>query len=257
MQAVILAAGKGSRLGEVSEDRPKCLQPVGGRTILEIQLQILADLGIEEVCVVAGFKIGLVKEILERRNRSLILENERFAETNSLYSLWLARDWIRSSFLCINGDVVGHPKIYRCVVEAPGCALAYDSGSGKDPEHMKVHLFHSRLRSVGKDLPGPEVDGENVGILKFEGAGTKAMLEEADRVIGRREWMQWVPSALNGIAASHPVHCVDIAGLPWVEVDFPGDLEIARNRVWPAVRAQLLNGKTRPEASCRRLDLPA
>jgi len=257
MQAVILAAGKGSRLGKVSEGRPKCLQPVGERTILEIQLKILADLGIEDVCIVAGYQIGLVKDVLERRNRCVILENERFAETNSLYSLWLARDWIRSSFLCINGDVVGHPKIFRGVIDAPGCALAYDSGSGKDPEHMKVQLFHSRLRAVGKDLPGPEVDGENVGILKFEGLGSKAMLEEAGRAVRCREWMKWVPLALNGIASSHSIHCVDVAGLPWVEVDFPGDLEIARNRVWPAVRGQLLNGKTRPESSCRRLGRPA
>jgi len=257
MQAVILAAGKGSRLGKVSEDRPKCLQPVGERTILEIQLKILADLGIEEVCVVAGYQIGLVKDVLERRHNCVVLENERFAETNSLYSLWLARDWIRSSFLCINGDVVGHPKIFRSVIEAPGCALAYDSSSGKDPEHMKVHLFHTRLRSVGKDLPGPEVDGENVGILKFEGTGIRAMLEEADQAVGRREWMKWVPSALNGIASGHPIHCVDIAGLPWVEVDFPGDLEVARNRVWPSLRSQVLNGKTRPEGSSKRLDLSA
>ena len=137
-QAVILAAGTGSRLGKTAAGLPKCLQTIGGKTLLDIQLDILARVGIREVCVDIGFQHQRIRDHIAGRRECTTIVNPLFAETNSLYSLWEARNWIRGSFLCLNGDVIAHPDVFHRVLAVEGSALAYDSGSGEEAEHMKV-----------------------------------------------------------------------------------------------------------------------
>src|SRR5512134_753543 len=109
MQAVILAAGVGSRLSSVSNGTPKCLQPIADRPVIEHQLEMLADAGIGHVLVVVGYKADEVRKVVGYRAE--YIENPRFRETNSLYSLWLAREWVTGPFLLINGDLVFHPQV--------------------------------------------------------------------------------------------------------------------------------------------------
>ncbi|RMH03740.1 MAG: phosphocholine cytidylyltransferase family protein [Planctomycetota bacterium] len=236
-QAVILAAGTGSRLGRMAEGRPKCLQPIGGRTLLDLQLDILAGVGIEEVCVVVGYQHELIRRHLAKRPRCTTVENPIYAETNSLYSLWQARHWIRGSFLCLNGDVIAHPDIFHRVLAVEGNALAFDSASGDEDEHMKVATDGGVLQAISKGLPAARVRGENVGLLQFDTPGAFRLLGQVSEMIAAGEVNSWVPAALDRLGSSLPVRCVDIQGLPWVEVDFPQDLELARNRIWPAIAA--------------------
>ncbi len=234
-QAVVLAAGTGSRLGEMAEGKPKCLQTIGGRTLLDVQLDILASVGIREVCVVVGYEHEQIRRHVARRPGCVTIENPRYAETNSLYSLWEARNWIRGSFLCLNGDVIAHPDIFHRVLAVEGSALAFDSGSGDEPEHMKVATQAGFLGSISKEMPSPKVHGENVGLLQFDTTAAFRLLGEVSAMITAGGVNNWVPAAVDRIADLVPIRCVDIRGLPWIEVDFPEDLEAARNRIWPAI----------------------
>ena len=89
-QAVILAAGRGTRLTAATGGGPKCLALVGGKPLIEHQLEILDDLGVERVCTVVGHRADDVRGWLADRCDFIV--NEKYAETNSLYSLWLARE---------------------------------------------------------------------------------------------------------------------------------------------------------------------
>ena len=232
-QAVILAAGRGLRLGSRSNGGPKCLLEVGGRTLIELQLGVLREAGIEHVCVVVGYCEDRVRSVVG--NTCSHITNPRNAETNSLYSLWLAREWVSGPFVLTNGDVLAHPEVYRRVMSVEGTALAYDSSLGDDAEHMKVAFLDGRFRSISKDLPAAQTQGENVGILKFERDTAELLFEEASALVASGELKSWGPAAVDRIADRAAVRGVDVADLPWTEIDFPEDMTFARERIWPAI----------------------
>ncbi|HEX5179788.1 MAG TPA: NTP transferase domain-containing protein [Gemmatimonadaceae bacterium] len=116
-KAVILAAGRGTRLGTLAEEMPKCLLPVGGKAPLDHHLDSLAAAGIQDVTVVVGFEGDRVAAHAAGRCR--IVVNDRYETTNSIVSLHLAGAHLRGhAFVMQNADVLyqsrAHPPAARC-----------------------------------------------------------------------------------------------------------------------------------------------
>src|SRR5439155_5982412 len=109
MRGIILAAGKGSRLNGTAGDKPKCLVKAGGLTLVERQIRALESAGIGEVTVVVGCQADSVKAVCGRS--ATYVENARYAETNSLFSLWMARALLYRGFVVLNCDVLFHPVL--------------------------------------------------------------------------------------------------------------------------------------------------
>jgi choline kinase len=149
-QAVILAAGRGRRLGAHVEEFPKCLLQVGGRTLLDHQLSMLSAAGIYDVTVVAGYHHNAVARAT--RGRAHVVRNRHWATTNSLYSFWLARHRISGPVVVMNCDVLADQRVLTRLLESSLSCFAYDSSSGADDEHMKVELSGDILRSMSKTL---------------------------------------------------------------------------------------------------------
>ena len=99
----------------------------------------------------------------------------------------------------------------------------------------KVRLSGDRLERIAKHLPPGEAQGENVGILKFDGASATLLVEETERLIAEGGEGLPAPAAVDRLARRLPVRCLDVAGLPWAEIDFPEDLLAARERIWPLI----------------------
>ena len=234
LQVLVLAAGEGRRLGAVAGGKPKCLLRVGGRSLIEHQLDALEQLGVDRVSVVVGYGADQVRSQLGDRCDYIV--NRRYGETNSLYSLSLASEYVHGAFVLVNSDVIVHPVVYRDVLSVGGSALAFDSSSGWHAEHMKVTLDGTLLRTIGKDLSADQVDGENVGIIYFDGTAADLLFSATSELIAQGAERQWAPAAVGRIASSTPIEAVDIAGVPWGEIDFPEDLRDAQERVWPAIR---------------------
>lgn len=234
MQVVILAGGVGSRLEKLTQGNPKCLADIGGRPLILHQLEALADHGVGPVLMVVGYSHEAIRTVVGNRVEYIV--NERFRETNSLYSLWLAREWVKGPFLLLNSDLFFDPEILARVLEDPGNALAYDSTSSRGREQTKVAIRDRKVIDLGKDLPPASARGESLGLLKFEADGAKTMLEVASHLIGDGHEKAWVIEATRAVCKMVPLYGVNVAGLPWTEVDFPNDLEEARSKTWPAIR---------------------
>ena len=235
MQAVILAAGRGVRLLGETGDRPKCLVEVGGKSLLEHQLQCLAAAGIERVFVVVGYEANQVCTVAG--DRAAVIYNEHWATTNSLYSLWLTRRWISGPLLVLNCDVLAHPEIIDRVLLSGGDAFAYDSSSGDEDEHMKVHLESDTLLAMSKVLPVEESHGENVGLLYFSQDSAGLLFDEAEVALAENGASVWAAVAVERVARKARLRGIDVSDLPWIEIDFPGDLSEARKHVWPKIAA--------------------
>jgi choline kinase len=105
MEALILAAGQGSRL---KEGRPKCLVEIGGQPLIEHQLSALRFAGVERVTVVVGHQALRVCHVLPEDTH--VVHNPVYAETNSLYSFWRARDHLDGDLVVLNADVLFHRR---------------------------------------------------------------------------------------------------------------------------------------------------
>lgn len=233
MQAVILAGGLGSRLEKLTEGLPKCLAEIGGRPLIEHQLEALSDQGVGPVLLVVGYKHEAIREVVGRRAEYIL--NERFRETNSLYSLRLAREWVTGPFVLLNSDLFFHPEILSRLLEEPGNVLAYDSTSSRGREQTKVAIRERRVVDLGKDLPPASARGESLGLLKFDAEGAKAMLAVVDELVRQGHEKAWVIDATRAVCKIVPIFGTNIASLDWIEVDYPYDLEQARHVVWPAI----------------------
>ena len=166
--AVILAAGSGSRLGS----GVKCLVEVGGRSLLEHQFRALEEAGVNTVVVVAGHQVERVRRAVG--GRADVIVNDRYAETNSVYSFMLARESVDGSALVLNADVLFHPEVIRRLLDVDGSALAFDSSADLDDETMKVEVYDEHLVRMSKTLEPVVQSGENLGILKLDGSAALA-----------------------------------------------------------------------------------
>jgi len=239
MKGVILAAGRGGRLRCAAGDRPKCLARIGARTLVERQIQALHGCGVDEIAVVAGYKNADVRRACGPGIE--IVHNERYASTNSLYSLWLARDLLAQGFVVLNGDVLFHPQLLQDLLTARyEDALLMAPRDGRDAysdEEMKVQVRRGCVVAIDKQLPADEVDGENIGIAKFGPDGAAALVEEMSTIVAADGVRDWLPRAFAAFCRRRPLHVVDNRGYPWIEIDFPEDYWRACAEVLPAIDA--------------------
>lgn len=234
-QALILAAGRGSRLKSAIGEYPKCLTKIAGKSLIEHQLDSLEACGIDRVTIVVGHFANDVRMVIGER--ALFVENSDYMNTNSLYSLRLALDWVELPLVVMNCDVLAHCNIVEQVVHSHGNAFAFDSSSGMAAEHMKISLSGGRLVAMSKELPSKHTHGENVGIVRFGRNILRPLLEISDSLLRADGRMKWMASAVNLLAQEALIVGIDIRGLPWIEIDYPEDLATARNIVWPIIKA--------------------
>ncbi len=234
IQALILAAGRGSRMGKSGHNTPKCLLEIGRRRLIEHQLDTLAETGIGPTCLVVGYGADEIRELVGMRAE--YIQNTRWANTNSLYSFWMARDWVAGDIMVLNCDVLFSRQVIERLLDVPGDALAIDRSSGSGREQMKVRCTDGVLVAMSKSMSTEQVAGENVGILKLTAATARRLFHHADELIRQGHEKDWLGAAVNLVSRETPIKAVDISRYPWVEIDFPVDLDRARREIWPAIK---------------------
>lgn len=227
-QAVVLAAGQGKRLRPLTEDTPKTLLDVGERAILEHILDALEATGYERVVVVTGFGNEQVKEHC-RTHEALDVEfvhNERFATTNNIYSLWLAKEYATEGFTLINSDTIFPQTSLAELQGMEGSALLVDTEKELDEEEMQVAFGSDTIADIGKEIDG---SGEYIGVSKFTAEDADVLFEHIEAFIAHDEVNEWYEAAFDRLFDDVPVGFVRIDE-PWAEIDTPEDLERARAR---------------------------
>jgi choline kinase len=230
-KAIILSAGKGSRLLPLTADRPKCLIELNGKSLLEWQLDALSASGVGEIVVVTGFRDDLVDAVAARRPGVRTLFNPFYHVADNLGSVWIARSEFDRDTLLLNGDTLVSPALLAKVLaaEAGAIAVTVDEKADYDADDMKVLREGTRLLRIGKALEPGEYNAESIGVLAFRGDGGRLFIDEVERMMRTSEGTRrWYLRAIDALAADHEVRTVSIKGEEWQEVDFPEDVEQAR-----------------------------
>jgi L-glutamine-phosphate cytidylyltransferase len=234
MKAIILSAGQGSRLGHMVDDRPKCLIDFNGRTLLDRQLDALEANGVHEAVVVTGFHDELVNEAIARRSggpKVRTIFNPFYKVADNTGSLFMAREELSGDCLVWNGDTLVSNALMARVVsnDRPGICVTIDRKQAYDEDDMKVAEQGGRLKAIGKRLPLDTVNAESIGLLAFRGGGTERFREAIEQALRTPEGTTiWYLRVIHHLAQSSDVWTLDIRGEEWGEVDFPPDVEAAR-----------------------------
>lgn len=234
VKAVILVAGSGSRLNPLTSNKPKCMVRIGGKPILEHQVQAYASAGIKDIIIVAGYKLDEVKEFYRgiKNTNIKIIENQTYATTNNMYSLYLAKEAVAGkAFLLSNGDVVLDPDIICELVHSElSDAVACDKDS-YNIESMKITVnTQGYVNNISKEIPSSEAFGNSIDVYKFSPSSSKLFFAEISKIIEEENNVKdWVEVALqrlltDGKAEMKPF---DIGAKGWVEIDDMEDLLLA------------------------------
>lgn len=240
-KAIILSAGKGSRLLPLTAERPKCLIELNGRSLLDWQLDALQGAGVADIVVVTGFAEETVAEVTARRTGVRTLFNPFYHVADNLGSVWMARAELDRDTLLLNGDTLVSPRLLERVLEAcPGpIAVAVDEKECYDSDDMKVLQSGDRLLRIGKTLEPGQYNAESIGLLAFRGEGPSLFAARVERMMRQPDGTRrWYLRAIDALAqAGADVRTVSIRGEEWQEVDFPEDVEAAKalTATWAAV----------------------
>ena len=237
MKAVILAAGVGKRLWQLTQHHPKCLIEIGGRTLLHRYLETLAGLGIRRADLVVGYKQEMIREAVGRDACGVkvdFLVNEEF-HRGSISSLWIARTALDDDVIVMDADVLFHRDILKRLVESSyENALLMDETVKQTGEECMVVVAGGRVIALSKKMPDRyDYAGEGVGFLRVRHADTPHLVASMRSHIDQGSWNMEYEDALLKFFQTVKVGHEKIGGLPWTEIDFVEDVKKAEMDVLP------------------------
>lgn len=239
MQAIILAAGMGRRLGELTDDNTKCMLEVNGTRLIHRTLDNLVEVGIKRVILVVGYKAENVKRLIGDRYKDIdivYVENKIYDKTNNIYSLFLAREYLlEEDSLLLESDLIFESSVLRKIAENtyPNIALVDKYESWMDgtvvtlDEENKIEEFLTKDKFKYSDINRYY---KTVNIYKFSKDFSAThyvpFLEAYCHALGNNEYYEQVLKVITLLDES-PLRALPLNGEKWYEIDDIQDLDIA------------------------------
>jgi choline kinase len=233
MTAVILAAGIATRLRPLTNDIPKSLIPVGGKPLLQRNLDALKANNIRRCIIVTGYLHAMIERFVSGLHLEMEIEfihNPVFEQTNNNYSLWLARPAVNAEeIVLLDADILFHHGLLtRLLTSRHTDALIIRTHGSLGHEEIKCEVDRDgAILKIGKHLDPERSAGESVGIEKFSGATTARLFDVLSRRHVNNEFYE--ASFQEVIDGGAKIYAVDSGNLPCIEVDTPEDLAAAEH----------------------------
>ena len=241
MQAIILAAGMGKRLGEYTQNNTKCMVRVGGETLVERVLGQLDKLHLSRIIIVIGYKGIELKKYLSTvsvQTPLVFVENPIYDKTNNIYSLYLAKDYMREQdTLLLESDIIMEDAVLKKLVEYPYPDLAlvdkYESWMDGTvvtiDEENRIQRFIPNSQFRYEEIPDYY---KTVNIYKFSQTFSEHMyvpfLEAYSAALGNNEYYEQVLRVITMLDNS-TLRALPLEGEQWYEIDDVQDLDIAES----------------------------
>ena len=237
MKAIILAAGRGNRLGKVAAGQPKCLLQFGGKSLLQRHMEILDGLGVDRIIIVTGYRHEDIEATLAALKPWTPVEtiiNPNY-ETGSVVSLHCAYNHLTdgTDTILMDADVLYDPAILgRLFNTSSGNCFLLDRDFEPGEEPVKLCLAGNTLVEFRKK-PDTEISwncqGESVGFFRFDSGVCARLAARTQSYIDNGRSGEPYEEAIRDLLMETPdsFNFEDITGLPWIEIDFPADVERA------------------------------
>lgn len=237
MKAILLAAGIGSRIRPLTDDKPKCLLEVNGRTILQNMLENVEACGMKDVIIITGYLEEMIKAYVAEHFPNLTvtyIRNGKYLDTNTGYSLMLTKEAVGDdAFIKFDADVIFEKAILEKLIASPfETALCLDKNINLEAEEVKaIATPEGLVLEVGKKLDPAKSAGESIGIEKIGKDAAKLLYAELERLMqDQSNWKEYYDDSYTTLVNKGvPFGVVDITGLKWVEIDTHADYSKAKD----------------------------
>lgn len=233
MKALLLNSGLGSRMGKLTENMTKCMCPIGnGYTIISWQLELLKRNGISEAIVTTGPFEELLKNHILQNGEGIhftFINNPVYKDTNYIYSMYLARNYLDDDILLLHGDLVMEPSVIAELISAEKSVLTVDPSLPLPEKDFKAKIQAGKVSAVGIELFGEEcVACQPAYKLRFP--DVKVWLNEIEKFCLRGENKVYAENALNNITSEVNLFPVDLKRRLCSEIDNLEDLRVVSEK---------------------------
>jgi choline kinase len=245
MKIILLAAGIGQRLGDVSAKLPKCLLKFGGKTLLQRHFSILKHFDINEIIIITGYQSELVEQEITGTgadDRIRIVQNPDYRK-GSIISMLIGLQALANEpdFILMDADVLYDYRILEKLLNTPhqNCFLL-DREFEQGEEPVKLCVRDGKLIEFRKKIDDNlrfDYQGESVGFFRFNHATADKLIQSANTYLARGEDTQPYEECIRDLLLAEPgdFGFEDITGLEWIEIDFPEDINRANTDILPKI----------------------
>lgn len=226
MKAILLAAGRGTRISRMVKEIPKSTLPIDGVPLIRLTVELLQSQGIE-IVVCVGYQQEAIREALEGYEVTYY-SNPFYDVTNSIASLWFAREELTGECLIINADVFFSDEILKMVMDDEHQAvMLVDKSRRQTGDYFFATTDNGCIQKYGKDLPLQYRSCEYVGISKISNEFMPIFRKRLEELVGASKHGMWWEDTLYSFTdkEEYPIHTKDVEGLFWSEIDYFDDYE--------------------------------
>jgi L-glutamine-phosphate cytidylyltransferase len=237
LRAILISAGKGTRLMPLTRNTPKCLLQIGnGSTIIEAQLDTLKNVGITKVSIITGYLTEQVEAKIKNAEgiEIDIIYNPFYEEYNNLYSLWMAKYRMDEEIITINGDDLFNEELLTLLMKKDEDIIMTISRKDEyDDDDMKVIVYDNHVKRIGKDIPDKEANGESVGIIKYSKRGTNILKNKLEQMVKSQKYKEsfYLEALQNLIEENIYINYQEVMLNMWQEMDFHADYELINKMI--------------------------
>ncbi|KIL07992.1 choline kinase [Clostridium botulinum] len=233
-EAVILAAGRARDFG-----KPVGMLEIEDFKLIDRTLNILKENGINKITIITGYESACYEEYFKNNKNINLVKSDKYKWTGTMYSLSLAREYVKDDFLLIENDLIFEKRAIKELIESNSrdcILLTNESGSG---DEAFVEIRNNHLFKMSKDIHQfNRIDGEMIGITKVSHKLYQMMLEEFKDNINPYLNYEYV---LLDVARDYNIGFVKIDDLAWGDADTKKEYENILNHLYPTIRRRELN----------------
>jgi len=223
MEAIIMAAGFGSRLGKISNDLPKSFLEINGEKLIERAIRLLKSNGIDNITVVTGYKSELFIDCLGLKIK--YVNNPLYFCTNVLSSFACAMGGLQEDFIFLHADTIFEESILRDLIHFEGDIVLPVDFKKCVEEEMRVITSGNKLQEISKVIPLNLSEGEFIGLAKFSKSKIPdlydAVLFELKENSKHQDYFEAALQHLVNTGTG--IDVFPTSGRPWIEIDFEED----------------------------------
>ena len=238
MQAIILAAGLSKRLRPLTDNTPKCLLKVGGKTILEMTIDNVLKSGVRDFVMVTGYRENMIKDFISQKYPDLSIKyitNSDYENNNNSYSLWMTKDYISGDCILLDSDILFDFRIISKLLESEHSdCLAVNTNHLLGVEEIKVIVDSTnKILHIGKELDPSNSFGESIGIEKFSHEFFRALGVVLERkIVKEKNVNEFYEKSFQELYDSgNAMFAIDVSEYKSMEIDFPEDLQRAGEEI--------------------------